>query len=674
MKYTRALSLVAAFAACAAVSAQTTAFFSSEDAEAYVSALAPMVEGGELADASFAARALALLGKRGGVKKAGCKALKAALKKASNVADLAAAASGVGALGCKLKVPAEGQALVDGAVAGSLDEVAAAAEAAAELGLTLDVTAVADRVLALMDEDGTWRQSEDDVDGSAENTAVALRALGAASKVEGGAEAVADAAAAASEVVAALLSDAEASAGGAAKLELDAPSPLRATAGVMIGLGALSESKVAVQDMDVDQVHALAEAVLAHRAEGTQSSEAAFLVVAALKAAESSLSEDAPLAVALERTHFAEGATGEQGKLRVAVRSLMGGSVKGASVALEAAVAGEEVFVSDVDMPANGKVFETDFLERDPKPTAGTYVLSLRVDAGGRATSARRQVQVSTEATLKNVRVAIKGGKAEEEEVKASYPKPVAEALSADSSQTLEVAFAVVSRGAGTPLRPHQVFLRLTHVESGVHTYVVARRRGSKGDYVCSVDLGDDSNNLERRSGEYELHLLVGDRFMRQGVVYKLADASFSLPDPKHVQEVPLYHRPLLHDSDTTLKALPEITHQFREPEALPPQILSLVFTAASVAPSILFVLGLLVLGANLNGFPGGLGFIWALGFHGGLAAILALFVVYWLRLDMFTTLGGALLLGALTAIFGHRSLRATAAKEARAKAAKAAQ
>ena len=51
-----------------------------------------------------------------------------------------------------------------------------------------------------------------------------------------------------------------------------------------------------------------------------------------------------------------------------------------------------------------------------------------------------------------------------------------------------------------------------------------------------------------------------------------------------------LYAKPLLHESDTTLKALPEIHHRFREQEQREPWIVSLVFTGLVFVPLAAFV------------------------------------------------------------------------------------
>lgn len=82
-------------------------------------------------------------------------------------------------------------------------------------------------------------------------------------------------------------------------------------------------------------------------------------------------------------------------------------------------------------------------------------------------------------------------------------------------------------------------------------------------------------------------------------------------------------------------------------------------------APFAVLLVGLLYLGVNLRGLPTGMGFLWVLGFHGSLGAILVLFSVYWLRLNMFETLGYLAPLTLSALVFGNLALRAAASGDA---------
>lgn len=106
----------------------------------------------------------------------------------------------------------------------------------------------------------------------------------------------------------------------------------------------------------------------------------------------------------------------------------------------------------------------------------------------------------------------------------------------------------------------------------------------------------------------------------------------------------------------------PEIVHQFRQPENRPPRIVSDVFTALCAAPLLILLILWAKLGVNVSNFTISLS---ALGFHLGFGGILALFGIFWLRLNMFETLRLLIPLGIATLFFGNRLLRSIAARKA---------
>jgi oligosaccharyltransferase complex subunit delta (ribophorin II) len=62
------------------------------------------------------------------------------------------------------------------------------------------------------------------------------------------------------------------------------------------------------------------------------------------------------------------------------------------------------------------------------------------------------------------------------------------------------------------------------------------------------------------------------------------------------------------------------------------------------------------------QGFPSGAGFLAAAGFHAGLLAILALYLLFWLKLNMMQTIPALALLAAGTAAAGSSALNQLAA------------
>lgn len=121
-----------------------------------------------------------------------------------------------------------------------------------------------------------------------------------------------------------------------------------------------------------------------------------------------------------------------------------------------------------------------------------------------------------------------------------------------------------------------------------------------------------------------------------------------------------------------------EIIHMFREPDARPPRIVSDVFTCLCIAPLLLLFILWIKIGVNIKNFSFSLS---AIGFHLGfggelypsakikkrfqikivivfcVTAILSLFFIFWLKLNMFETIRYLVLIGFVTFICGHSLL-----------------
>jgi len=163
------------------------------------------------------------------------------------------------------------------------------------------------------------------------------------------------------------------------------------------------------------------------------------------------------------------------------------------------------------------------------------------------------------------------------------------------------------------------------------------------------VNLKDLASEFYGQSGNFNLDLIVGDTSVLNPTVWNFATIHITFPNNTQV-EIPR----------SPFEPLPPIVHQFRRGDNRPRPSTSFAFTIATlVVPFLVLLIGLIRVGANVSNFPGGANFIYAVGFQGSLAAILGLFAIYWLRLNMIQTLGyfGALSLPAL--FFAHRNLNA---------------
>ncbi|KAK7393389.1 hypothetical protein VNO78_21943 [Psophocarpus tetragonolobus] len=169
-------------------------------------------------------------------------------------------------------------------------------------------------------------------------------------------------------------------------------------------------------------------------------------------------------------------------------------------------------------------------------------------------------------------------------------------------------------------------------------------------------------------SGRYEIELTVGDAVMENSFLRLLGHVELSLPEaPEKAARPP----PPPVDPYSRYGPKAEITHIFRAPEKRPPQELSLTFLGLVLLPFIGFLVGLLRSGMNLKNFPGStLPATFAILFHLGIAAVLLLYVLFWFKLDLFTTLKAFGLLGAFLVFVGHRILSHLALTSAKLKSA----
>ncbi|KAJ8899402.1 hypothetical protein K2173_018376 [Erythroxylum novogranatense] len=223
--------------------------------------------------------------------------------------------------------------------------------------------------------------------------------------------------------------------------------------------------------------------------------------------------------------------------------------------------------------------------------------------------------------------------------------------LSANHLQKLRLSFKLTTP-LGHAFKPHQAILKLTHETKVEHIFVV----GNFGEqFEIILDFLGLVEKLYYLSGKYDIQLTVGDAVMENSFVKAIGDIDLDLPEPP--EKAP--HPPAL-PADPYLKYGPkaEIAHIFRAPEKHPPKELSLTFLGLTLLPSVGFLVGLLRLGVNLKNFPSSaVPATFALLFHLGIAAVLLLYVLFWLKLDLFTTLKALAFLGPFLMFVGHRIL-----------------
>ncbi|URE45251.1 Oligosaccharyltransferase subunit Ribophorin II [Musa troglodytarum] len=213
----------------------------------------------------------------------------------------------------------------------------------------------------------------------------------------------------------------------------------------------------------------------------------------------------------------------------------------------------------------------------------------------------------------------------------------------------------------GHTFKPHQVFLKLRHESKVEHIFALESSAGKykvrprllffslRFDEIFKVKITffDFLGLVEKfyyLSGRYDIELAVGDAAMENSFLRAIGHIDLDLPgSPEKAACSP----PQPIDPYSRYAPKQEISHIFRAPEKRPPQELSFAFLVLTFLPLVGFLIGLLHLGVNLKGFPSSSvpGFCSIL-FHGGIGAILLIYVFFWLKLDLFTTLEALGLLG----------------------------
>jgi len=249
-------------------------------------------------------------------------------------------------------------------------------------------------------------------------------------------------------------------------------------------------------------------------------------------------------------------------------------------------------------------------------------------------------------ASLDNVQVIISDGTDPRDledghKTTPAYPKSDAKVV-AENNQHITINFKVKNDKEGTYYQPHQAFAIVT--AGNEETILPATHDGNR--YTISSAVEEITSAIYSKSGEYVIELVIGDAFITNSIHWKIGSLSLKTKSaqPERVSEDPFAPKP-------------EIVHHFRRAEKRPPKAISSAFTLAVLSPFLFLFIGWIRVGANLRNFPGGSGFIWAIGFQGCLAALIFLFFLYWTALNMMQTLFYMGALSIPTVFFAQRNL-----------------
>ncbi|XP_009137167.1 dolichyl-diphosphooligosaccharide--protein glycosyltransferase subunit 2 [Brassica rapa] len=361
--------------------------------------------------------------------------------------------------------------------------------------------------------------------------------------------------------------------------------------------------------------------------------------------------------------------------LKVKVSTVLGSKAPALSVKLAQALNSKGSSVinnQELKFDADSATYFLDSFPKNFDVGKYTFVFEILLDesANEKAYITEAQTKVPIAATgaisIENAEIAVLDSDvgSVESQKKLDLTKDGGVSLSANHLQKLRLSFQLTTP-LGLVFKPHQAFLKLKHESQVEHIFLV-KTSGKKSEVV--LDFLGLVEKLYYLSGKYEIQLTIGDASMENSLLSNIGHIELDLPE--RPEKAPL---PPLQPTDPYSRFVPkaEISHIFRVPEKLPAKQLSLIFLGLIVLPFIFFLIGLTRLGVNIKSFPSSVGAATsALLFHGGIGAVLLLYVLFWLKLDLFTTLKALSLLGVFLLFVGHRTLSNLAAASNKLKSA----
>ncbi|KAH7718717.1 ribophorin II [Aphelenchoides avenae] len=348
--------------------------------------------------------------------------------------------------------------------------------------------------------------------------------------------------------------------------------------------------------------------------------------------------------------------------LKVRVANVLGASTGSLNVLLDSvthaktgkSVVAKKQFSKDPSDKTTNTLYLLD-LQKD-KLDAGFYNAQISLTGQDKkligTTGAQLAFKVPTEVSVEEVQFAVYERELKGAEETFSIPpgKKHVQVPKVNTHQKIQLKFLVKDKATGVPRAVHQAFVALVNEKTRQEVIYVAEPEATTKLYTFELDMHKNAKDFAGVSGTYHVQLILGDALLQNPVDWNVVDVAVEVP------EVPA---PVVKKSEKIVyEKLPEIKHQFREPEQLPPSAVSHLFTAICAAPIALLLVLWWRVGLNLGNMPISL---WTLGFHAGLAAIFGLYFVFWLQLNMFTTLKYLTIIAIPTFFCGNRLLRSLA-------------
>ncbi|KYQ93216.1 dolichyl-diphosphooligosaccharide-protein glycotransferase [Tieghemostelium lacteum] len=220
-----------------------------------------------------------------------------------------------------------------------------------------------------------------------------------------------------------------------------------------------------------------------------------------------------------------------------------------------------------------------------------------------------------------------------------AYGKKLSSSVDIPSNNVAKVVYKVNSNDKA--LVAQQASIRLYSLD-GIDITIPMSYAQSEYSYTLSYK--EIAKAFKSHSAEYTLEVIVSDSQLSTPIQWSVGTIKLNFA----VQQ------------SSPLSRYPEqkvISHLFRVPEARPSQTISTAFTGLVLAPSAIFVFGMLALGFNLSRFPTGMTFIYCTAFLASITAVTLLIIQYWISLTMVVTLRYLAVLLIPTLFFGQKTL-----------------
>ncbi|XP_014362300.2 dolichyl-diphosphooligosaccharide--protein glycosyltransferase subunit 2 [Papilio machaon] len=362
--------------------------------------------------------------------------------------------------------------------------------------------------------------------------------------------------------------------------------------------------------------------------------------------------EPSPICIVIKGKKYV---TSESDSVEISITDLIGRPVRGLKpeevVAQSATRLADDVVVLSKQPLTQKSNDPTTFVLNLGKIKAQYGLYKISLSAGSK--TANLNVAVLGEIQVSSLEVGIGDvdGTTSPKITTINYPNKLTEVLQADHMQKVSLKFSVRDK-YNNPVSVQQAFVRIApaHSAAPADLEAIFVAEPSAKTYRVELNVGAIAKHLNHQSGAHSLTLYLGDSAVSNPIAWQLGDIHFNFgKDTNALGAVVSESR-----QSRARGPLPEIVHQFREPEARPARAVSDVFAACCAAPLLLLLVMWARLSPRLRLPPMPV----ALVFHLALGGSLGLYVLLWLQLSMFATLRYLAPLALLTFLSGHRLLR----------------